>query len=43
MALDEGSHRVFLSTAQREPADIKTPRTRPKVVPDTFEVLVFEP
>ena len=43
MALDEGSHRVFLSTAQREPVDIKTPRTRPKVVPDTFEVLVFAP
>jgi DNA-binding beta-propeller fold protein YncE len=43
MTLDEGSHRLFLSTAQREPTDPAAPRARPKVIPDTFVVLVFEP
>ena len=43
MALDEGTHRVFLSTAQREPITGSAPHGRPKVVPDTFEVLVLEP
>jgi YVTN family beta-propeller protein len=46
MAVDEKSHRVFLSTAERGPAPAATaaqPRPRPVIVPNTFEVLVLEP
>ncbi|HZF27200.1 MAG TPA: hypothetical protein VEZ88_13125 [Steroidobacteraceae bacterium] len=46
MTLDERTHRVFLSTAQRNPPPAATPEQphpRPTVVPDTFEVLVVEP
>jgi hypothetical protein len=46
LTLDERTHRIFLATAQREPAAPATPgqpRARPPVVPGTFEVLVVEP
>ena len=46
LTLDQRTHRVFLSTAQRGPAPPATasqPRPRPAIVPDTFEVLVMEP
>jgi DNA-binding beta-propeller fold protein YncE len=46
MTLDERSHRIFLSTAQRNPVGAPTPdqpHPRPTVVPDTFEILVLEP
>ena len=46
LTLDERTHRIFLATAQREPAPAATPgqpRPRPAVVPGTFEVLVVEP
>ncbi|HEY6065049.1 MAG TPA: beta-propeller fold lactonase family protein [Thermoanaerobaculia bacterium] len=43
MALDEKSHRLFLSTAQFGPPPSPTPdrpRPRPSVLPDTFVILV---
>jgi DNA-binding beta-propeller fold protein YncE len=46
MTVDERSHRVFMSTAQRGPVPAATaaqPRPRGPVIPDTFEVLVIEP
>jgi len=46
MALDERTHRIFLSTAQRNPVAPATPgqpHPRATVVPGTFEVLVVEP
>ena len=46
MALDERSHRVYLVTADLEPAPAPTPqqpRPRPKVIPGTFVLLVGEP
>lgn len=46
LTLDEKTHRVYLSTAQRGPAPAPVagqPRARPPIVPDTFEVLVVEP
>lgn len=46
MVVDETTHRVFLSTAQRGPAPAPTatqPHPRPAVMPGTFEVLVVEP
>ena len=44
MAVDDVTHRVFLSTAQRgPPAGGSQPGARPAVIPDTFEVLVLEP
>lgn len=46
MTLDERTHRIFLATAQRNPAAPTTPQQphpRPTVVPGTFEVLVLEP
>lgn len=46
LTLDEKTHRVYLSTAQRAPASAPVagqPRPRPAIVPDTFEVLVVEP
>jgi DNA-binding beta-propeller fold protein YncE len=46
LTLDEKSHRVYLSTAQRVPAPAAIagqPRSRSAIVPDTFEVLVVEP
>jgi len=44
MALDEKTHRVFLSTAEFGPAPAPTPeqpRPRPTIVPNTFAVLVL--
>lgn len=46
LTLDERTHRIFLATAQRNPAAPATPQEphpRPTVVPGTFEVLVVEP
>jgi DNA-binding beta-propeller fold protein YncE len=46
IALDESTHRIYLSTAQFGPPPSPTPenpRPRPKVLPGTFEVLVLEP
>lgn len=46
LTLDEKTHRVYLSTAQRAPAPSPVagqPRQRPSTVPGTFEVLVVEP
>jgi DNA-binding beta-propeller fold protein YncE len=46
LTLDERTHRIFLVTAQRNPAPPATPQEphpRPTVVPGTFEVLVVEP
>jgi DNA-binding beta-propeller fold protein YncE len=46
LAVDEKTHRVYLSTAERGPAPAPVagqPRQRPSIVPDTFEVLVVEP
>jgi DNA-binding beta-propeller fold protein YncE len=46
LTLDERTHRIFLATAQRNPAAPATPQEphpRPSVVPGTFEVLVVEP
>lgn len=38
MAVDQKTHRLYLSVAERKPAS--APNTRPTVVPGTFEVLV---
>ena len=45
MTVDQGTHRVFLSTARLTPAaaDVSGKPQRPAVVPNTFEVLVVEP
>jgi DNA-binding beta-propeller fold protein YncE len=46
LTLDERTHRIFLATAQRNPAAPATPEQphpRRTVVPGTFEVLVVEP
>jgi DNA-binding beta-propeller fold protein YncE len=46
MTLDEATHRVFLSVAQRGPAPAATtaePRPRAPVIAGTFEVLVVTP
>ncbi|HEV8631321.1 MAG TPA: YncE family protein [Thermoanaerobaculia bacterium] len=46
MAVDEKTHRVFVSTAQYGPAPAPTaeqPHPRPPVLPGTFVVLVLEP
>jgi DNA-binding beta-propeller fold protein YncE len=46
MTLDEKTHRVFLSTAQRGPRpepSAEQPRPRAPVIAGTFEVLVVEP
>jgi DNA-binding beta-propeller fold protein YncE len=46
LTVDEKTHRVYLSTAQRAPSPAPAPgqpRARPAIVPDTFEVLVVEP
>jgi DNA-binding beta-propeller fold protein YncE len=45
MALDEKTHRVYLSAAQYGPTPEPTkeqPRPRPPILPGTFEVLVLE-
>ncbi len=46
LSLDEGSHTIYVSTAQFGPPPAPTPerpRPRPSVVPGTFEVLVVQP
>ena len=46
MALDERTHRVYLVTADFEPAPAATPqqpRPRPSMVPGTFSLIVCEP
>lgn len=46
MALDERTHRVYLVTADFEPAPPATPqqpRPRPRMVPGTFSLIVCEP
>jgi hypothetical protein len=46
MALDERTHRVYLVSADFEPAPAATPqqpRPRPKMVPGTFSLIVGEP
>jgi DNA-binding beta-propeller fold protein YncE len=43
MTLDERTHRLFLATAQRDRPGNPATHERPKIVPDTFEVMVFEP
>ena len=44
MALDPTTHRIYLASAQFEPAPEPAPgqrRQRPKVVPGTFKILVY--
>jgi len=44
MTLDPTTHRIYLSAATYEapsPADSATPRRRPRMVPDSFRVLVY--
>jgi hypothetical protein len=44
MALDLKTHKLYLASADFEPAPITTtaqPHTRPKMIPGTFSVLVF--
>ncbi len=44
LALDPRSHRVFLVTAQFEAAPAENPaERRRRIVPNTFELLVFSP
>jgi hypothetical protein len=44
MALDPKTHKIYLPTAQFEPQPEQAagaPRQRPKMVPDTFKILVY--
>lgn len=44
MTLDTATHKIYLATAKFEPAPAPTadkPRTRPKMIADTFQVLVY--
>jgi len=46
MALDPETHRIYLPTAQFEPAPSPSPGSspiRPKIVPNTFKLLVYGP
>jgi hypothetical protein len=56
IALDPKTHRIYLPTAQFEPAPPATPKTneggspppgvsptRPKIIPNTFKLLVYGP
>lgn len=46
IALDPKKHRIYLPTAQFEPVTTASPGAspnRPKIVPDTFKVLVYGP
>ncbi len=46
MALDPTTHRIYLPTAQFEPSPTPAPdapRQRPKIVPNTFKLLVYAP
>ena len=46
MALDPKTHRIYLASAKFEPLPEQTPgapRRRPKIIPNTFKVLVYEP
>ncbi|MBA3962187.1 MAG: YncE family protein [Chthoniobacterales bacterium] len=46
MALDPDTHRIYLPTAQFEPAPTPAPgapRVRPAIVPKTFKLLVYGP
>src|SRR6266404_8788845 len=46
MALDPATHRIYLPSAQFEPAATPSPGaspTRPKMVPNTFKLLVYGP
>jgi YVTN family beta-propeller protein len=45
MALDLKTHRIYLPTAKFEPQPEQppgAPRQRPKIIPDTFKVLVYD-
>ncbi|MEO8172691.1 MAG: YncE family protein [Sediminibacterium sp.] len=43
ITIDEKTHRVFLPTADYEPLAADAPKnTRPKMIPGSFQVLVFE-
>lgn len=41
IAVDEQSHLIYLPTADFEPADPNVPKSRPKMIPGTFQVLVI--
>ncbi|MGH7938941.1 MAG: YncE family protein [Bryobacteraceae bacterium] len=46
MALDPSTDKIYLPTAQFEPTPTPSPgakRQRPKIVPNTFKLLVYEP
>jgi DNA-binding beta-propeller fold protein YncE len=46
IALDPATHQIYLPTARFEPAPSPSPgvpHVRPKVVPNTFKVLVYAP
>ncbi|HEY6062206.1 MAG TPA: YncE family protein [Chitinophagaceae bacterium] len=40
IAVDEKNHLLYLPTADFEPADPNVPKSRPKMIPGTFQVLV---
>lgn len=40
IAVDEQSHLIYLPTADYEPVDPNAPKSRPKMIPGTFQVLV---
>jgi hypothetical protein len=45
MALDPKTHRIYLSAAKFEPMPASqpgAPRQRPKIVPGSFKILVYE-
>jgi len=41
MALDPKTHRLYLATAKFEPPDPNHPDKRPRIIPDTFKILVY--
>jgi YVTN family beta-propeller protein len=40
IAVDEQNHLIYMPTADFEPADPNVPKSRPKMIPGTFQVLV---
>jgi YVTN family beta-propeller protein len=40
IAVDEKTHLIYMPTADFEPADPNVPKSRPKMIPGTFQILV---
>jgi hypothetical protein len=41
MTLDPKTHRIYLASAKFEPLPERAPRQRPKMIPGSFNILVY--